>query len=123
MAGDNRGQWQAQGNDIGGNGHCHPWNEPAAPTKDDARGHLAIVSGLCTQSQRDLRDAATRKAHLYISRAPAAGIPAFHMKTFKVESPPLRARKARIDLEITSGSALCDPAPSGGAAGGTGGAE
>jgi hypothetical protein len=109
MADDNRGQWQAQGDDISGNGHCHPWNEPKAPTKPDAYTHLAIVVGMCTQSQHDLRRAALQKARRYIARSPAAGIPGFHMKTFKVRSPPQRARKARIDLEITTGRALCDP--------------
>ena len=110
MADNNRGQWQAQGNDIPGKGHRHPWNEPQTPTKDDARAHLAIVTGLCTQEQRDLRDGALRKAQAYISRAPPEGIPGFHMKTFKVKTPSQKARKARIDLEITSGRALCDAA-------------
>jgi hypothetical protein len=105
---DNRGQWQAQGNDIPGNGHCCPWNDANAPTKDDARNHLVVVVGMCTQDQHDLRRGALAKAHRYISRAPADGIPGFHMKTFKVRSPPRRARKARIDLEITTGRALCD---------------
>jgi hypothetical protein len=108
MADDNRGQWQAQGDDIKGNGHCHPWNEPNAPSKDDAYIHLNIVIELCTQDQGDMRQDALQKARRYIARAPAAGIPGFHMKTFKVRSPPLRARKARIDLEITTGAALCD---------------
>lgn len=108
MADDNRGQWQAQGNDISGKGHRHPWNEPRAPTKDDAHLHLAAVTGLCTQDQRDLRDGALRKARAYINRAPPDGIPGFLMKTFKVKSPPQKAQKARIDLEITSGRALCD---------------
>ncbi|NOK33888.1 hypothetical protein HMI49_11825 [Corallococcus exercitus] len=108
MADDNRGQWQAQGNDISANGHCHPWNEPKAPTKADALLHLVTVTGRCTQEQRTLRDGATRKAQAYIKRAPPDGIPGFHMKSFKVKSPPQKARKARIDLEITSGRALCD---------------
>lgn len=109
MADDNRGQWQAQGNDIPGNGHCHPWNQISAPSKVDADAHLTLVVGMCNQSQHDLRQGALRKARRYIMRAPPAGIPGFHMKTFKVKSPPIRAKKARIDLEITTGDALCDP--------------
>jgi len=104
----NRGQWQAQGNDVPRPGHCHPWNEPQAPTKDAARAHLASVGSMCTQMQRQLRVDAVKRALLYIARAPAAGIPGFHMKSFNVRSPPLRARRARIDLEITTGSALRD---------------
>ena len=109
MADDNRGQWQAQGNDIPGNGHCHPWNESTPPSKVDARGHLSAVVGQCTQEQRDVRRTALAKARRYIARAPAAGVPGFLMKTFRVRGAPLRARKARIDLEITTGHALCDP--------------
>lgn len=111
MATDNRGQWQAQGDDIPGNGHCHPWNDEAPPTKDDARAHLASVVAQCTQGQHSHRVDVLKKARRYISRAPAAGIAAFHMKTFKVKSPPAKARKARIDLEITTGRALRDPTP------------
>lgn len=70
--------------------------------------HLATVATLCTGGQRDLRNDATQKAHRYITRAPEQGIPGFFMKSFRVTDPPIRARKARIDLEITSGRALCD---------------
>jgi len=108
MTTDNRGQWQAQGNDIGGKGHCHPWNEAVPPTKDHARAHVARVETLCTKEQRALRDDASRRAHRYIDRAPSDGIPGFHMKSFYVKDPPTKALKARIDLEITTGKALCD---------------
>lgn len=108
MANDNRGQWQAQGNDITGNGHCHAWNALQPPTKSDAYTHLTIVADLCTQGQRDLRRTALAKAKRYIARAPADGIPGFHMKTFKVDSTSIRTRKARVDLEITCGVALRD---------------
>jgi hypothetical protein len=71
MSDDNRGQWQAQGDDIGGIGHCHAWNEQSPPTKVDANAHLDVVVSLC--------------------------------------DPPIRGRRARVDLEITTGIALCDP--------------
>lgn len=103
---DNRGQWQAQGNDIGGDGHCHPWNELSAPSKDDAHAHLTTVEQMCTREQCTIRAVALSKARRYIARAPAEGIHAFHMKTFKVVGAPTRARRARVDLEITTGAAL-----------------
>lgn len=109
MSSDNRGQWQAQGDDVAGTGHTCPWNEQVPPSKVDANSHLDKVCGLCTAQQLSLRDEVAKKARRYISRAPAEGVPAFHMKSFMVMSPPLKAKRARIDLEITTGSALCDP--------------
>lgn len=113
MGNDNRGQWQAQGNDIPGSGHAQPWNQPNAPTKPDAHAHLHAVAQCCSIDQMDVRKEAVRRAEVYIDRAPPEGIAAFHMKTFRVVSPPIKARKARVDLEITSGSALCDPSKDG----------
>lgn len=109
-ASDNRGQWHAQGADIEEERHCETWNCPTPPTKADAYEHLATVSSLCTASQRKLREGACRKARKYVARAPKEGIPGHHMKRFPVKSTRIKSKGAAIDLEITTGYALCgDP--------------
>lgn len=106
---DNRGQWQAQGNDCPSpKGHCLPWNSAQTLTKTQGLELLAQLSKLCSDGQRKLRTGACEEAKRYTRRAPSQGYPAFHMKTFLVRSPPQRAKKARIDFEVTSGAALRD---------------
>lgn len=102
------GVWQAQGDDIPKKGHAFPWNENECVTKSRGLLCLANLSSLCTSSQRELREKARADAMRYIQRAPAAGIEAFHMKSFPVKSPPISARRARVDLEIIVGHAFCD---------------
>jgi hypothetical protein len=102
------GTWQAQGDDIPHKGHSVPWDQANCVTKAEGLQFLARLREPCTSSQRDLRENVCRAATRYVQRAPVAGIPGFHMKSFPVKDPPKSSRKARIDLEIIVGRAFCD---------------
>jgi len=105
--GDNRGQWQAQGNDMPQpKGLCHPWNFRVAPNKAAGLGSLERLESACEPRQRELRDKAYKKAKLHVLRAPVEGYSAPQMKSFPVLNPPHKAKKARVDLEITTGAAF-----------------
>lgn len=106
---DNRGQWQAQGNDMAQpQGLCHPWNHPNPPTKGAGLKGVDDLAEACEHRQRVLRDAAYEKARLHVRRAPPGGYSGFQLKSFPVKAPPIAAKKARVDLEITSGFAFVD---------------
>ena len=105
---DNRGQWQAQGDDIANPGHCEPWNELAPPTKSHGLTVLDLVVGRCAGRELKIRKSAFGDARRYVMRLPPDGLPGFSMKSFNVRAPPRNARHARVDLEVTTGRAFVD---------------
>jgi hypothetical protein len=94
----NHGQWQAQGADIGGKGHCVPWGQESVPTKADGVSWLWDVAKMCTQSERERREGrACRAARRFVSRAPLTGYPSTMRSFYSLDDA---YPDARIDVEI-----------------------
>lgn len=104
-----RGRWQAQGADIvkPKGGHSVNWEELLPPTKGAGLAKLAELANLCEARQRSLREGACTKAKRYVERAPSGGYAAAgKSKPFYVDPADSKNKGARIDLEITAGSAF-----------------
>ena len=104
-----RGRWQAQGADIVNpkGGHSVKWEEQLPPTKKAGYAKLAELAAKCEARQRALRESACVKARRHIERAPSGGYAgAGQSKPFYVDASNGKNKSARIDLEITAGSAF-----------------
>lgn len=100
-----RGRLQAQGRDLPAE-PSQPWAQTTPLTKPEGLGHLhALQAGLPAEPRR-LRAAAITKAIEFVKRLPADGIRGHFAKSFYVESPPSKARSARVDLEVNAGQAF-----------------
>lgn len=113
MAGNTRlnhqGRCQAQGLDISQKGgYSTKWEEALPPTKDHGGEFLEKLTSQCEAMERKLRAEAFSQAHKYVRRAPPNGISAPVSKCFYAQSPPKRAKNARVDLEVHVGRAFVD---------------
>lgn len=99
----NSGQWQAQGDDIGGKGHCVEWGQDAVPTKQQGLTWLGQVEAACAHKQRERRAGSFRDARRFVQRAPPGGYPSTSRHFYADDD---RYPDARVDLEIY-GMAFC----------------
>lgn len=118
MAGNTRvnhqGRCQAQGQDISQKGgYSTKWEEALPPTKERGGKILEDLISKCEAMERKLRADAFNQAHRYVRRAPPDGISAPVSKCFYAESPPKKAKGARVDLEVHVGRAFTDADPDG----------
>lgn len=100
-----RGRFQAQGRDLPAE-PSQPWAQATPPTKPEGLGHLHALQAKLPAEPRRLRAAAFTKAIEFVKRLPPDGIEGHIVKPFYVESPPSKARSARVDLEVNAGQAF-----------------
>ena len=98
-----RGRLQVQGNDVGV-GFSHPWARDTAYPADEALEALTGLESACSESAREARALAFRKARRFIENARVGGGVGPTRQTFQDERPV--PKDARVDIEVLAGLAF-----------------
>ncbi len=100
-----RGRLQAQGP---GTEESEPWTQDSPPTKSEMLASLDRLWDKLTPQEQQDRVSCFADARRFVQQAPAAGISAVCMKSFR--NRRLRGG-VRVDLEVRAGSACVDDRP------------
>lgn len=106
---EHRGRFQAQGDDVPKEDVSVPWGPDGPPTQAEGDAMLDELRGRCTKRQRELRDKGCfQRAREWIKRGPyTVGVtgPAPISKHCYPWKRDDRVKNARVDIEITAGTA------------------
>lgn len=102
-----RGRIQAQGDDLPSD-PSRAWNATEPPLKTDGLSMVDSLEEELPRAARQMRQTQFAKARHRIRTAPPEGLNAPVSLSFSVHSPPTKARRARVDIEVRAGRAFVD---------------